>query len=110
MHVEPVTAAMLALGTAVSGIVASAAGWTIAASTDLGPWAQVGGTGVAVSALVYVAKLMADGKLVALPVAEIIKKADDRERRLEDMVEDGKQREDALRALLFQRQGPRHAD
>ena len=100
-----VTAAFLALSTAAVGMITSAVGWTLAASTDLGPWAQVGGTGVAVSALVYVAKLMADGKLVALPVADIIKAAEDRERRLIDQVEDGKQREDALRALLFSVRG-----
>lgn len=40
-------------------------------STDFGPCAQVG-TATAVGALAYVAKLLADGRLVAQPVAEVL--------------------------------------
>jgi hypothetical protein len=100
----PGIAAFTALGTAAMGLASSAWGAVLAAgSSDFGPWAQVGGTATAVGALAYVAKLLADGKLVAQPVAEIVKHGEERERRLEELLQDSKEREDALRLMLVQR-------
>ena len=76
--------------------------------TNLGPWAQVGGTATAVGALAYVAKLLADGRLVAQPVAEMAAKADKREEQLVDLldkhavlVQDSHERETDLRHLFL---------
>ena len=112
----PVTGAIVALGGSLVGLVATTAGWAFAATTttDIGPWAQVGGTATAVGALAYVAKLLADGKLVARPVAELERKAAEREQKIEEMhrdatqrleqlLVDSKEREDSLRLMLVQR-------
>jgi hypothetical protein len=106
MHGGPVTAAVVALGTSLVGFASALGGAVLGAATttDIGPWAQVGGTATAVGALAYVAKLLADGKLVAQPVAELLRQAGEREKRLEELVEDGKGREDSLRIMLVQRE------
>jgi hypothetical protein len=115
---NPVLGAVIGLGTAAAGIVAGYVGSVMAAagSGDLGPWAQVGGTATAVGALAYVAKLLADGKLVSQPIGELLRDAKVREDRLEHLIEDtrthlnkvaeeSKEREDAFRAFLIQRGG-----
>lgn len=96
---------LAALATATVGLVASVGGTVMAAasSSDFGPWAQVGGTATAVGALAYVAKLLADGRLVAQPISELVKAATVRQDRLEALIEDAQQREDALRLMLMQR-------
>lgn len=103
MH-DHVTAAFITLATSAAGSVLAAVGGLFAASGgEFAPWAQVGGTATAVGALAYMAKMMVDGKLVSLPVAEIIKTNEKREGNLEELVEKSNQREDALRALLMGR-------
>lgn len=104
--------AAAAIGTAVVGTVTSLGTSILAAttSTDFGPWAQVGGTATAVGALAYVAKLLADGKLVAQPIAEVLAAGERRERDLADLVDKHKvlaleshEREKALRDVLIDR-------
>jgi hypothetical protein len=83
-----VTGAFVALAVAAVGTVVSFIGSFFAAAAgapEVIPWAQVGGTATAVGALAYVAKLLADGRLVAQPVA--------------DLIRDAKVREDALTAI-----------
>lgn len=112
--------ALLGLATAAAGVVTSVWGamFSAAGSGDLGPWAQVGGTATAVGALAYVAKLLADGKLVSQPISDLLRDAKAREDRLEHLIDDtrlhlnkvaeeSKEREDAFRAFLIQRGGPR---
>jgi hypothetical protein len=127
---HPAVEALVALGAAAGGLIATTAGTILAAagSPEIAPWAQVGGTATAVGALAYVAKLLADGKLVAHPVAEREKKlvelveagvarekahettlaamhaaATAREQKLDEHIEDGRSDRDALRALLMNR-------
>lgn len=111
------TSVLAALGLAVAGFVTTTAGAVVAAAgaPEIAPWAQVGGTATAVGALAYVAKLLADGRLVAQPVAELLRRADerdreqerrnlDRERRLEDLTADVRADAEALRSLLLRRE------
>lgn len=97
------TAAFIALATTAAGVLTTAASTIFAASTEITPWAQVGGTATAVGALAYMAKMMVDGKLVSLPVAELIKSNEKREEHLNELVDASNQREDSLRALLMGR-------
>lgn len=98
------------LGTALGALAVSATGMVLAAGTavfaasaEITPWAQVGGTATAVGALAYVAKMLADGRLVAQPVADLIRHADARETKLVEVLADAKEREDAFRAWLMTR-------
>ena len=99
------TNVLAALGAAVFGMVITlgAAIADVAANTDFGPWAQVGGTATSVAALAYVAKLLADGRLVAQPISDLIRAAGEREKRLEAVVDRCQDREDSLRLLLINR-------
>lgn len=105
---EHVAHAVFALVTAGVGLVASASAGIWAAVGDGGgnisPWVQVGGTSVAVSALAYVAKLLADGRLVAQPIAELLTAADRRERDVAKLAERSLEREDRLLDLLMREQ------
>lgn len=82
----------------VGGIVAQAAD----TGASIAPWAQAGGTATAVAALGYVAKLLADGRLVAQPVAELLTAASKREDRLVELLEEASEREHSFRLLLLQ--------
>lgn len=94
----------VALTLATIGAVTSLAASVLAVTgdTSVSPWVQVGGTATAVGALAYVAKLLADGRLVAQPIAELIKAADRREETLKDLVHNSHNRETDLRTLLIQ--------
>lgn len=95
-----------ALGTAIAGLTASIVGAVAETpASDFGPWAQVGGTATAVAALAYVAKLLADGRLVAQPTAELLKASADREDRLVALEKRSEDREATLRTLLLRGQG-----
>lgn len=96
----------VALVIAAAGTLASlgASLLAVTGSGDVSPWVQVGGTATAVGALAYVAKLLADGRLVAQPIAELISAAQRRERDLTQLVERSHDREDDLRAILIQQQ------
>ena len=71
-----------------------------ATNGDLGPWVQGGSAVVAVSALAYIAKLFAQGKLVSRDSAEAEKKLAETNAALVQIVKDGSQREDRLFNLL----------
>lgn len=80
-----------ALVTGVAGSAVSMASGLLAATgngaSEIVPWAQVGGTATAVGALAYVAKLLADGRLVAQPIAQMMTASERREATLTDLVE-----------------------
>lgn len=61
------------------------------------------GAAAAVGGLAYVVKKFAAGELVAFPLASITQAALERERRLQDLIDQSKDREDALRLLLIER-------
>lgn len=103
MTAGPVTSAIVALGASCVGLVTAAASHVLAAGTDIAPWANVGGTATAVGALAYVAKLLADGKLVAQPVADLQRASEKREDALVVLVQQSQDREEALRAFLVGR-------
>lgn len=95
-----------AIGLAAFGVIASAASViaTTAGDTGLGPWVSGGGAAAAVGGLVYVAKKLAAGDLVAFPVSEIVKHQQEREMKLEGMLEDSLRREDSYHRLLTRNQ------
>lgn len=80
-----------AIVTGVAGSVASTGIGVFAAAGDgaanVVPWAQVGGTATAVGALAYVAKLLADGRLVAQPIAQMMTASERREDALRELVD-----------------------
>jgi hypothetical protein len=101
--VQPVIRGILAVlvGTGVSSaaaILAAAGGTT---TTDLAPWVSGGGAATAVAGIVYIAKLMATGKLVArdpaLEAAELKQLLD----RVLTVATASGEREDAYRQLLL---------
>lgn len=111
---HPVAAAVIGVaGSAVAGVgtlVAQAA--PSAGGGDLIPWAQVGGSGIAVSILGFIAKKMLDGELVARATVDREARLNDhierslkREEVLERIVDNANEREDSFRILLVNRQG-----
>jgi hypothetical protein len=91
-----------AIGLAAIGVVGQAVTAVLVAASgaDLGPWVSGGSATAAVGGLVYIAKRLASGELVARNVAEIEKRAEERERQMLELMADGRQREDAFRAFL----------
>lgn len=78
------------------------------------PWVSAGGSAAAVSGLVYMAKKLVDGSLVAAPIADLLRRADERDREFlhlvaeqEDrwgrVVRDGAEREDVYRDIILAR-------
>lgn len=62
--------ALAGIVTTLVGAALSSFGWLLAQTAgdtgaDFGPWVSAGGSATAVAGIVYIAKLMADGKLVA---------------------------------------------
>lgn len=96
---------VIAITTGIVGSIVSAGTWllgqTPSGGSDFGPWAQAGGTATAVGALAYVAKLLADGRLVAQPISELAASAREREEALRKLVESSHDREETLRLLLI---------
>lgn len=89
------TAAVGFAGSTIATVIAETSGSSVA------PWAQVTGTAAAVGGLVYVAKLLADGRLVAQPVADLLRESAHREERLHQALDESQERENALRAFLI---------
>lgn len=87
-------------GMAVAGIVSFAAELN---NSDLGPWVQGGSATIAVGTLAYIAKLFAQGSLVARDSAEAEKKLADNSIALVDALKDSHLREDRLYDLLMER-------
>lgn len=103
------TQAVMGLLTGFAGLVAAGYGLLAqAAGSDPAGWVQVGGIGTAVGALAYVAKLLADGRLVAQPIASVLEASDAREQRLASLIEMSMERESAFRSMLIQRQAGTH--
>ena len=89
-HTRPVTNLIAVQAVASLGLLANM-GATVLAQVDdpsnLAPWVSGGGAAAAIGALVYMAKLISDGKLVAVNTA-------DREQKLFELIKDANERED----------------
>jgi hypothetical protein len=70
-------------------------------TTDLGPWVQGGTATIAVTALAYIAKLFAQGQLVARDSAEAEKKLAEANADLVEIVKAAQLREDRLFEMLL---------
>lgn len=95
-----------AIATSILGAVISVATWLYAqtSGTDtLAPYVSGGGAAAAVAGLVYIAKKLASGELVAVPIADVMKQQATREEKLLEMLDEAKDREDAFKAFLYQR-------
>lgn len=99
-----------AIAIAAVGVLAQASALVLAAASGdaVTPWVSGGGAAAAVGGLVYMAKKLMAGELVALNTAQMIEKAGERDQRFADLVtrvleveRDGREREDAHRALLL---------
>lgn len=94
-------------GLAVGTLTAFAAEIT---NVDFGPWVQGGSATLAVGALAYIAKLFAQGKLVARDSAEAEKKLAETNAELVDIIKASTLREDRLFDVLIREHGnDRHA-
>lgn len=103
--------ASLALMTAGVGQLASVvAQATGATSSEVTSWVSAGGTTMVVGALVYIARLLASGHLVAYPVEALHKEASKRESKLSDHLKRAHERERALERILMGRQGVGNGD
>lgn len=85
-----------ALFGAMGGFSAALFAATADPSGSIAPWAQVGGSITAVACLAYIATLLASGKLVALPVAEIIRDGTEREKTLIEIAKDNHEMNERL--------------
>lgn len=97
---------MVAAGVGFAGFFTSVVGSIVAATGDpsaIVPWAQVGGSIGALGALSYIAKLMADGRLVARDPARVEAQLVELVRQQETQIIDGKKREDWLQHLIEER-------
>jgi len=90
---DPITAILASATLVTSGAVASAVTAAADTSADLGPWVQGGSAVLAVGALGYIARMLADGRLVARDTAAEIA-------LLKTMLDDSRRREDRLHELL----------
>lgn len=86
---------------AIGEVVAQAAPSSGAA--DLAPWASVLGSGAAVGGIVYIAQLMATGKLVARDPARVEAERATEIKQLAEIVAEAIKREDRLFAELTRR-------
>lgn len=89
-------------GLAVGGVAGFAAELT---NIDFGPWVQGGSATLAVGALAYIAKLFAQGKLVARDSAEAEKKLAETNAELVDIIKTSAIREDRLFDMLIREHG-----
>lgn len=94
------------------------------AAPSIAPYVDAGGSAALVAAIIYIAKKVSNGDLVARPVADLARQAEIREERLAelhrnleaetqrtidklmDIINESKSREDALRMLLIQQHIP----
>lgn len=109
MSSEPVVA--LGIGIVSAAASVGAAVVTAATGTDLGPWASGGAGAVAVGALAVVVKDFRAGNIVSFKVAELVHKQEEqaalaerrheeREKRLEALIEDANERNEAYRIWI----------
>lgn len=85
--------------------VGTAAALAAQTGTDLAPILSGSGAAAAVGGLAYVVKKFAAGELVAFPLASVTQASIERERKLQELIEQSREREDALRLLLMERRG-----
>jgi hypothetical protein len=100
--------ALVALAISGAGLVATLLGATSPAPpSDVSTWVSAGGATAAVGGLVYVARLLAAGKLVSYPVEQLQQDSRRREDTLAHLVADANSREDLLHRLILRDQnGP----
>ena len=102
---DPITA-LLATATLVTGsAVASAIATTVTETgPDVAPWVQGGSAVIAVAALGYIARLLADGRLVARSSAQTEASLASVAQQLADLVTQAQKREDRLYDIAQQHQ------
>lgn len=108
MRFPVATQAIVALSTAGTAMVGTVVSYAVDnGASGVAPWLQFGGTGAAVGALAYIAKMFADGKLVAVPItewqkAQAVQLAEslERERILAGLTQEAHDREQRFMTLL----------
>lgn len=94
-------AAFVALSISGLGFLAALVGVTAPeAPSEITTWVSAGGATAAVGGLVYVARLLAAGKLVSYPVEQLQQDSQRREEALTHMMADAQRREDLLHRLI----------
>ena len=71
----------------------------VATDDKVSPWLTTGSAGLSIAALVYIAKLMASGKLVARDPDTVERSLIDLTKRVTDLAEESHKREDLTRQL-----------
>lgn len=82
---------------------ASVVGAVVVAATgggDLSPYTTVGVGVPSAAAVFYLLKRFTDGSIIAVPIADLIREAAEREDKMRDALNDAKSREDYLRGLI----------
>lgn len=74
--------------------------WAQAASDPVSSWIPAGSAGVAVGGLVYVAKKLAGGELVAVNIAEVLATSQRIAQQAVEMMAAGAKRDDEMRDLV----------
>lgn len=106
---QVLTNVFAALTTSVAGVVTPLVAQ--AATHDVAPWVSAGGATAAVGGLVYIAKKLAAGELVAVPVAKLLEQSRADHDKLGALTAECLRREDLLhRMLLAQGTGPMNLD
>ena len=102
----PMQQVAAAIATSLIGAFLSFGAWFVAQTTGtdtLAPYVSGGGAAAAVAGLVYIAKKLASGELVAVPIAHLMESSAKREDTLQKLLDDSKEREDVMRAFLVGR-------
>lgn len=93
------TLALLTAGVGqLVAVLAQAAGSPT--TSEVTSWVSAGGTTMVVGALVYIARLLASGHLVAYPVEQLQERSDEREKELLEMAKRAHDRERVLERIL----------
>lgn len=93
--------AAVALAVTSLGVLASIAAQATGGGGDLAPYVSGGGAAAAVAGIVYLGRLMANGKLVSRDVAAEIELLKAMNSTLSELVAQGRRREDDHRRLLL---------
>lgn len=87
----------------LSGFAVTQAGWVLAQTepgADFGPWVSAGGSVTAVAGIVYIAKMLADGKLVARDPSQVEQQLKALVEKVSEVAREGHEREQDYMRLL----------
>lgn len=104
----PVHQVAAAIASALVGVIASTLGSVLllaqTTGTDtLAPYVSGGGAAAAVAGLVYIAKKLASGELVAVPIANVMRQQEEREKVVLRLLEEERERADVFKTFLVGR-------